>query len=50
MSARGSAIDRVLEFYRTASADTVRVTHQLAVEGDGGAEDWATNRTQAAQE
>lgn len=32
MSARGTAIDRVLHFYRSASADTVRVTHQLAVE------------------
>lgn len=32
MSTRGSAIDRVLTFYRTASPDTVRVTHQLAVE------------------
>lgn len=32
MSSRGTAIDRVLAFYRTASPDTVRVTHQLAVE------------------
>lgn len=32
MSTRGTAIDRVLNFYRTASPDTVRVTHQLAVE------------------
>lgn len=32
MSSRGTAIDRVLTFYRTASSDTVRVTHQLAVE------------------
>lgn len=31
-SSRGTAIDRVLNFYRTASPDTVRVTHQLAVE------------------
>ena len=30
--AKGSALDRVLLFYRTASPDTVRVTHQLAVE------------------
>jgi hypothetical protein len=30
MSSRGTAIDRVLNFYRTASHDTVRVTHQLA--------------------
>lgn len=29
---KGTAIDRVLAFYRTASSDTVRVTHQLAVE------------------
>lgn len=29
---KGTAIDRVLAFYRTASPDTVRVTHQLAVE------------------
>jgi hypothetical protein len=32
MSTRGTAIDRVLNFYRTASHDTVRVTHQLALE------------------
>lgn len=32
MSTRASAIDRVLTFYRTASPDTVRVTHTLAVE------------------
>jgi hypothetical protein len=32
MSARGTAIDRVLNFYRSASPDTVRVTHQLALE------------------
>lgn len=32
MSTRSTAIDRVLQFYRTASADTVRVTHALAVE------------------
>lgn len=32
MSSRGTAIDRVLAFYRTASPDTVRVTHALAVE------------------
>lgn len=30
--AKGTAIDRVLHFYRTASADTVRVVHQLAHE------------------
>lgn len=30
--AKGTAIDRVLQFYRTASADTVRVVHQLAHE------------------
>lgn len=29
---KGTAIDRVLTFYRTASADTVRVTNQLAQE------------------
>jgi len=32
MSSRGTIIDRVLAFYRTGSPDTVRVTHQLAVE------------------
>lgn len=32
MASRGTAIDRVLAFYRTASPDTVRVTHQLAQE------------------
>lgn len=32
MSSRGTAIDRVLAFYRTQSPDTVRVTHALAVE------------------
>lgn len=31
-ASRGTAIDRVLAFYRTASPDTVRVTHTLAVE------------------
>lgn len=29
---KGTIIDRVLTFYRTASPDTVRVTHALATE------------------
>lgn len=32
MSSRSNAIDRVLSFYRDASPDVVRVTHQLAGE------------------
>jgi len=32
MSSRASGIDRVLSFYREASPDVVRVTHQLAGE------------------
>ena len=32
MSSRSNAIDRVLSFYREASPDVVRVTHQLAGE------------------
>lgn len=32
MAAKRSGIDRVLSFYREASPDVVRVTHQLAGE------------------